>query len=190
MTLGIDIDDVITNTSELIVDYAKKHFNSTDIDLINNILHASNIDDKLVDFYDKYLLEMQKIYTLKENVKEVIDRLILKGHKIVIITARGNNQPHAILGELDQKTGTIEYLSKHQINYNKIIFRARDKKEAAIKNEIDVLIDDSVFILENLKGSNVRPVLFTSISNKNIEANFDRVSNWLELEQYLENLHN
>ena len=187
MVIGIDIDDVITDSSELIMEYAKKYLKSDDINLINNLLHGNDVNDELMNFYSNYLLKIQANYKLKENVKEVIDRLKLDGHKIVIITARGTGKAHPSLLKLDQISVATKYLKKHQINYDKIIFRARDKREVCIENNLDFLIDDSVVVLESIKDTNVKPVFFNSISNKAIKTDFHTVSSWLEIEEYINN---
>ena len=75
MTIGVDIDDTITNSSELIIKYVKKFFNTDNPALISNVMHLTKIEDKLLEFYEKYLYELMNTYTIKENAKEVIDRL-------------------------------------------------------------------------------------------------------------------
>lgn len=134
MIIGLDIDDTMTNSSELIMEYAKKFFKTTDEKLINNILHAKKIDGELLDFYYKYLPEMMETYSLKENVKEVIDRLRLKGCKIIIITARG----HTVQAGLIDITN--KYLQKHGIFADEIIFKAADKLDICLEKNIDVMI--------------------------------------------------
>jgi uncharacterized HAD superfamily protein len=179
MTIGIDIDDTITNSSELIIEYAKKYFASDDINLINDLLHGNNITSKMTAFYDKYLLKLLSSYSIKESVKDVIDRLRLKGHKIILISARGYKV------KVGQIKVTKDYLKKHNIKTDKMIFKARDKVKACLENNVDLMIDDSVKVLENLKSSGINTLLFTSISNKDIKTNITRVESWLELELYI-----
>lgn len=179
MNIGLDIDDTMTNSSELMTEYAKKYFNTTDINQINNLLHTKMSSEKVFDFYNQYLPEMMEKYELKENVKEVIDRLHANGHKIIIITARGRTIKNG-LEEITEK-----YLKKHKIEVDNIIFREVDKAAVCVANNIDIMIDDSIPILEKVKASGIKAVLFTSIRNQNISTNIDRVTNWLELENYL-----
>ncbi|MCL2869309.1 hypothetical protein FWF48_00655 [Candidatus Saccharibacteria bacterium] len=186
MKIGVDIDNVMTDSSELIIQYAKKYFKSNDMDLIDNILHANKVDERLMAFYEKYLTKMQGDYKLKANVKEVIDSLRQKGHEIVLITARGNSQTHSYLDKLGQDIVTKEYLLKHKINFDKIIFGTRDKAKECVENHLDILVDDSTRVLGNLHGTNTKPILFVSMHNKNCQTSFVKVYNWLELEEIID----
>lgn len=181
MTIGIDIDDTMTNSSELIIEYAKKHFKSNDMNLINNILHGNNITTEMQYFYNKYLLELLSKYTLKKDVKEVIDRLRLQGHKVILISARGYGV------KTGQITVTRNYLKRYKIKVDDIVFRTRDKSQACLDNKIDLMIDDSVEVLESLSTKGINTLLFRSISNKNIMTEIDYVDDWIELEAYIQN---
>lgn len=180
MVIGIDIDDTITNSSELIIEYAKKHFKSDDIDIINNILNVSKIDGELLQFYSKYLSEMIERYTVKDNAAKVIKRLREKGYKVVIITARG----HTVTQD-NLELMTTNYFNKHGIEVDEIIFRTKNKKEICIEKNIKIMVDDSINVLESLNDTNITPVLFNSIFNKDINTDIKRVDNWLELEKYI-----
>jgi uncharacterized HAD superfamily protein len=181
MVIGLDIDDTITNSSELVMEYAKKYFNSTNEDYTNSILHAETIDGELLDFYYKYLLELMKNYTLKENVKDVIDRLKLKGHKIIVITARAYTVQAGLI-EI-----TIDYFEKHNIVVDKMIFKSIDKLNACLENKVDIMVDDSISVLNTLKNTNIKTLLFSSVNNKNQETDLIRINSWLELEKYIDN---
>ena len=182
MVIGIDIDDTMTDTSELIMVNAKKYFNRDDEEFIYEILHLKNLDDNLLNFYKKYLPNMLENYKLKDNVKEVIDRLREKGNKVIVITARGNSF------DMGQVESTNEYFKKHNIIVDDIIMKEKDKKPVCKKMNVDIMIDDSISVLESLKDSSTKPLLFSSIGNQNQDVDFDRVDNWLDLERYITNL--
>lgn len=182
MTIGLDIDDTMTNSHDLAVEYAKRYLNSEDEKLINELLYPHNIKGASLDFYVKYLPEMTENYVLKENVKEVIDRLRTKGHKLIVITARGYSGKKKVIGI------TKTYFKKYGLLFDEVIFMAKEKTGYCLRSKIDLMIDDSVSVLEKLKELNIKTLLFTSDNNKNINTNIDRVSNWLELEEYINNL--
>lgn len=183
MVIGLDIDDTITNSSELIIEYAKRYFDSDDMNLINSILNAPKIEGKILDFYYAYLPEMIEKYTIKENAVEVINRLKGKGYKIIIITARGYTETNKKVDEL-----TLNYFSRYGIEADEIIFKARNKKEVCIEKNIRLMVDDSIKVLEDFKDTKVETVLFSSIVNINIETDIKRITNWLELEEYVNSI--
>lgn len=182
MTIGIDIDDTMTNSSELIMEYAKKYFRSDDENYINSILRSSKIDNELESFYNEHLPEMISKYTLKENVRDVIMRLKDNGNKIIVITARG----YTVKKDLEKITH--DYFSKHDLTVDKMIFMDREKINSCIENNVDLMIDDSITILNNIKARGIQTLLFTSICNKDVETDLNRVETWLELEHYINNL--
>lgn len=182
MNIGLDIDDTMTNTSELKIEYFRKYFKIDDMNKLIDMLNPKKIDGELSDFFEDNLLEMTRTYTLKENVKEVIDRLRSKGHKIFIITARGCRIDGGIVEE------TKKYLDNNGIVVDKVILKLREKTDACIENKIDIMVDDSISILEELKKNNIKTVLFNSIVNNNIDTDIDRVNNWIEVENYIDNL--
>lgn len=180
MVIGIDIDDTITNSSELIIEYAKKYFKTNERDTINNILNVPKIEGEVLTFYSKYLSEMVERYTVKDNAVEVIKRLREKGYKIVIITARG----HTVIQD-NLELITTNYFKKHGIEVDEIIFKTKNKKEICIEKNIKIMVDDSISVLESLKDTKTTPVLFNSVFNEDISTDIKRVDNWLELEKYI-----
>lgn len=77
MRIGIDIDDVITNTSEIIEEYIAKNNNSQKLrEHMKEIMKGNPSDPEVISFcMDTYLKVFQKV-TLKDNVKEVIQKII------------------------------------------------------------------------------------------------------------------
>ena len=51
------------------------------------------------------------------------------------------------------------------------------------------MVDDSVRVVEELKNTNVVPILFNSVINENIQIDVDRVDNWIELEKHIDRLY-
>ena len=63
------------------------------------------------------------------------------------------------------------------------MFNCIDKASICKKNNIDLLIDDSIKHCEAVRNENIKSILFTSIVNKNLPTQIERVDNWLELEE-------
>ena len=182
MKIGIDIDDTITCTSELIIEYAKKHFNSDDDNFISDILRAKTIEGELLDFYNDYLIEMVGKYELKTDFKEVLEMLRAKGHRIIAITARGYTVDKGIIG------ATEEYFKRADVSFDKMIFRSVEKSLPCNENSVDLMIDDSISVLKEVSEKGIKTLLFTSINNNDADVNFDRANNWNEVFEYIENL--
>jgi uncharacterized HAD superfamily protein len=182
MRIGLDIDDTITESSELQIEYAKKHFHVDDVDIVRKML-SGEVKGELFNFYNINLGNMVANYHLKANAKEVIARLRNSGHKVIIITARGYTEFSDNIAKI-----TEDYFNKHGIKLDKIVFNKLSKKEACLENKIDIMIDDSIGVLDSVKTAGIKTLLFNSVSNKGIKTNIDRVDNWLELENYINNL--
>ncbi len=185
MRIGIDIDDVITNTSEIIEEYIMKNNNSQKLrEHMKEIMKGNPSDPEIIAFcMDTYLRVFQKV-TLKDNVKEVIQKLLDKENEIYLITARGENLEFFRGSEKVTK----EFLEDNNIKYTNIIFNAIDKAQLCIDNQIDLMIDDSIEHCEAVKNIGIKSIVFTSNVNKNIPTTVERVNNWLELETKLNNI--
>lgn len=183
MRIGIDIDDVITNTSETMEEYIMKHENSKKIkEHMVEIMKGNPSEPEIVQFCTENYIKVFKETTVKQDASEVIKRLLNKQNEIYLITARGEN--------LDFFKGseeiTIRFLEENDISYNKIIFNSTDKASLCKDNNIDLMIDDSVAHCEAIRNVGIKTILFTSSVNKNIDTTVERVDNWLELETRLD----
>lgn len=182
MRIGIDIDDVITNTSEIMEEYIMKYKNNEKIkEHMVEIMKGNPKEPEIVKFCTENYVKIFQEVKLKENSKEVIQRLVDKGNEIYFITARGEN--------LDFFKGsekvTLDFLRENSISYNKIIFNSTNKAQLCKDYEIDLMIDDSVAHCEEVKNIGIRSILFTTKVNKNICTIVERVDNWIELEEKL-----
>lgn len=171
MKIGIDIDDVLTNTSEKLKDYLYKYEKSGDgIKYIVEIMRGEIPTDNVKIFFDKYINEICKNVTLKEGSKNIIKELLKCGHEIIFITSRGEIRFKGL-----EKT-TLDYFKVHNIEYTDIIFNSFEKQIDCQKNNIDILIDDSVKNCELVRKSGIRTILYTSDINKTIDTNIERLT--------------
>ena len=171
--IGIDIDDTITNTTEKILEYAKKldlFDNVSNVDLVN--FDDSNLE-KYREFLEKYIDKVLDSCTLKENASYVINSLKSEGNKIYIITARSNNFSKNV------KDITTKFLERNNIPYDEIFFNNETKKEICEKKKIDYMIDDNIRVYNSLIGTKTKPILFSKELTKDMEA--DKVDNWLDI---------
>ena len=174
MKIGIDMDDTICSTEESIIRYQN-------IFVKENNINVDDLWDK-VDIRNKFLTEyLERIYLdaeIKNNCNIVLNKL-KDNNELYIITARTNNYVDDIYKIIK------EYLSKNNIIVNGIFINAKDKVDVCIKNNIDIMIEDSYFNFERLKQNNIKTILFDEKEKyPNVET---RVSNWNEIEKIFEN---
>lgn len=184
LRIGIDIDDTLTNTSELLTEYAHKYDSdyTSDNYIINNvpkIVRGIFDEPLLVKFFTDHAQELGRNVTVKEGAKEVIDKLINDGHEIIFITARSDTY------FTNAEEFNKEYLTKNNINYHKLICAKSYKTQICKEEKIDIMFDDAVDTCESMQKENIKGVVFTSQINKDRQTSCDRVSSWKELYDYI-----
>lgn len=184
MVIGIDIDDTISDTTEVMFNYAQKYVveELKREPLIENgpkpthhfieVIHGLN-DEETNDWFKKYYEIMTNTVIPRTSSVEYISRLKEEGNKIVIITAR-----FSIEG-FDVEEATINWLKKHNIPFDEIIFNAETKVDAAKSANVDVFIDDSYSNCEQLSENGIKSFLMDSRGNRGLEPEgFERVYSW------------
>lgn len=182
MRIGVDIDDTITNSWECLIPYYSSRFNipkeilSKSKPYYNAIKHLIPLEDyykTILPIHDKHSNDI----TLKDEVKEVIDKLYALGHKIYFITARGTDYT-------DSYKLTKDYLDSHGIKYEKIYTAVGNKADICLKEKIDLFIDDSFKHCTSVKEKGIDVLMFNTYYNKE-HTNFDRVNSWHEIYEYI-----
>lgn len=182
MKIGIDIDDVITNTSEKIEEYVVKNNNREKLqEHMKEIMKGTPSDPEVIKFCTENYLRVFKMVKSKDNASKVIQNLLNQGNEIYLITARGDNFEFFKGSE----EVTKKFLEDNNIKYTKIIFNALNKAQICLDNEIDIMIDDSIEHCEDVKNAGIKSIVFTSSVNKTTCTTVERVNNWLELENKL-----
>lgn len=180
MRIGIDIDDVITDTSlsmkEYIIKYDK---NGQLMENMEDIMRGDASTPFIENFFREHFLTIAKNAKVKENAAEVIKRWFDYGHEIYLITARGEKRKIFKGAE----ALTLEYLKANKICYTDIIFNAIDKAKLCKDYQIDILIDDSIKHCEAVQNETIKSILFTSVVNQFLPTTVERVNNWLALEE-------
>ena len=128
-----------------------------------------------MDFCVKYLEEVVLQAEVKENAKEVIQKLKNEGHQINIISSRAFP-----MFKTPYET-TEKFLKEKGIVYDKLLVGKIEKRSSCIENQLDVLIEDEVkYINEMSEFMNV--FVFDAVYNKQCSGkNITRVYNWLEI---------
>lgn len=183
MIIGIDIDDTITDLSDIFLKYATLYNKENEIDFkidktqwdIDKAFGWNN--DDFMKFSKKYLEILLNEAKPKKGCVDVINKLREDGHKIVIITARNSEEL------IDPYEFTKNWLELNNIGFDKLVVNSNKKEEDCINNKIDVFIDDRPENCENVyKKLHIPVFLFDSVYNTNDKNSLiERVFSWEEV---------
>lgn len=185
MRIGVDVDDTITNSWQTFYkDYAKAFGVSEEEINKNKPYYNDTIKEKytLEEYFEKVKPindKLTPILPLKEDVKEIIDKLYQLGHTITFITARGYETTNAY--EVTKK-----YLDSHNIRYEKLILAPLGKAEACLKEKIDLFIDDSIKHCTKVSNEGIDVLMFETKYNKECNK-FNHVKSWKEIYENIKN---
>ena len=187
MNIGIDIDDTLTDSCPVLKSYLEKYDSvyCNDGHMIKNIadiICGHYVDDAVTQFYLDNGKQMANEIKIKKDAKEILDKLLSEGNKITIITARSSKF------FADTQAFNEAYLKTNNINYTKLLTSQDNKLETCLKENIDIMIDDSIKTCERLQNEGIKSLVFTSELNKDKETNCNRVGSWLELYNYIHNM--
>lgn len=175
MKIGIDIDDTITDSYDIITS-AYAYCAHADKKIFNKLSYLE-LENKFPNYKDFTIKAFTKIIPhakLKSKVKEVIDELHNMGYTIEIITARNNTEypdPYGI---------SYDYLKKNNIYFDRLNVSIANKGAFCKENNIDILIDDSIENLENAKEYGIKTILFNNCFNENVEG-YTRANSWWDI---------
>ena len=188
MRIGIDIDNVISNFNEMLLEtylmHDKELRNTGIINPNAKYIRTGMFDwsnEEELSFYKDNIEGIAKKLKVKEKAKEYIDRLHSDGHLIYIITGRDN-------GEYSEPYNmTKKWLDENNIYYDNLIltdaYDIHAKSLECVKNDIDIMIDDSVRICSDLITSGITTILMDTPYNRKI--NIKRVKNWEEFYEFV-----
>ena len=189
MNIGIDIDDTISETFEILLPYSQKYTiedlkRESNIDInknLSNHLYVEKVnnwnDIETKNFWEKYYGTILREVKIKKFASETINRLKEKGHKIYLITARSkvfNSNTEQI---------TKKWLIDNNVEYDKLIINASDKLKIIKENNIDLFIDDSYTNCKEVSENiNTHVYMMTSMINRNFkDEKIKRVYSWPEI---------
>ena len=179
ITIGIDIDDTITNTNCLVRRYFRNSKDKELIDNMDDIIKGFYVNEKTVEFYKSLNGVFLNQVKLKKDVVEVIDQLHSIGYKIIFITAR-NDEYYG-----DAYKMCSNFLEKNGIKYDKLIVDCTYKTKILKEEKIDILIDDVIDIIDEAKDIGVDSILVSSSLNRGKKTKGKRVNNWNEIYKYI-----
>ena len=185
MKIAIDLDDTITNSSDVFVKYAKQY---NKIEGIEYKINTNELDQKLAfgwndknkkEFKEEYLPKVIMEAVPNENTIKVLKKIQNSGNQIIIMTAR-NNKEIKNVEELTKK-----WLKDNKIPYDELLINCQDKGKACSKYKVEVFIDDNINNCISVYDKLKIPVfLYSTRYNKSEKAiGVYRISNWEELSE-------
>lgn len=169
MRIGIDIDDTVAQTYEVLKKELLKQ--NYDLSCYPNMYRK---DPLVKELYLKKGSEISSLLPLKRNARRVINKLKDEGNEIYFITARGKEFYS------DAYETTYNWLIKKRIKFDKLIVGADDKAKTCVEYNINIFIDDAVKHVLKVKEQDIRGIVYTSRYNKDIK-DLERITDWDEL---------
>ena len=192
MNIGIDIDDTIANTYDVLFKYVQEYTihdivtdrEKTNRDMIaqmyrTNFRNGDKKQDK--EFFNRYYEKTVLKVKPKINAIENIKKLKEEGNQIYLITARFSSEKFNI-EEL-----TKGWLKKYDIPYDKLILNSENKVITAKEHCIDIFVDDNIKNCTEMAKVGIKTYIMDTIVNKDfIDENIERVYSWSQLYQKIE----
>ena len=190
MVLGIDMDDTICSTNEMILieagQYDQEVLGGTGVKNAEAYEFTEMMgweQDQKGKFFADRLETIMKEAPIKTHAKEVINKLHDEGWKIVIISFRKDKylpDPYGM---------TKKWLEDNGIKYDKLFVNTGTKTDECIENNVTLFIDDKESHCEDVSKAGIDVLLFTNYYNQK-EKRFDRVDNWDEVYDYIKEKYN
>lgn len=179
MIIGVDIDDTISKTNEMMIKkalwydekYVKgKGFKNKKAYSFMEMFHWNVLDvDNFMKYIrdSKFFLEVEPI----EDAAKYINMLAGEGNKIVFITRRKDS--------LKVKMMTKKWLKKYGFKYNKLILGATKKGEICDREGVSFFVDNDLKNVLEVKDYGISAILMGDDYNKD-EDEVLRVKSWKE----------
>lgn len=197
MIVGIDIDDTITDTYEVMMAYASEYTVDVlnkepimrDISNCDNHFYMRNLNEwnegedlKFLDEYYEKIISNVKPKTLS---LKYLNKIHEEGNKIILITARWETD------KFDVKKITTNWIKENNIPYDKLIINAENKLIVAKSEKLDVFIDDSFQNCKMVSSAGIKTFIMDTRVNKGLKDDkIERIYSWPHLYMKLKKLEN
>lgn len=173
MKIGIDIDNTICSTDEVIDIKIKEYIKEHGMSQEEFFGDSSNMDR----FYKEKILEVIAEDPVKDDFLRVLNKLKVN-NEIIIVTARNET---FVKTSQSMRKATMDWLAKNNIYYDKYFDDAyKEGKVKVCKDEnIDIIIDDDINNYLAFKEHGVNTLLFDD-KCKYLDI-VDRVGSWEEV---------
>lgn len=164
MKIGIDFDDTIVETKEKVQEFLNKY----------NLKQFNSFEEK-EEFYKKHIDNMTPTLTLKQNVKEILNKL--SNNELYIITARNNYYSN------NNQNLVLKYMKDNELPIKEVCFDCYKEGKAIKCKElgIDLFIDDFIDNCLEVEKLGIKSLLF-----QNEFDGLTTVNSWNDILEYVE----
>ena len=172
------MDDTLTNTKEMQIILWKKYVENNPNDEFSTVL-PNNINSfgiRYIDeFWDTYREQLSFESSFKDNVSDILHKLLNDGHELSILSSRPDNKYKNL------KERMMTQFKEYDIPIKTIYTNVQDKGLFLEELGIDMLIDDIVEHCLNALKHNKKAILFNS------DINYDGIqtTDWIEVYQLI-----
>ena len=188
MNIGIDLDGVLFDTESMYRTFSEVyntyHFKKKIIDK-EELLAEFRYDwtkEELNTFIDNCLVYIQENAPAMYLAKEVLFELKKAGHKLFIVTSRG------LLTQKEIEITNVR-LKELNVEFDGIVFNAKDKFEHCKELNINLMIEDNLRNVQRLSENGIKCLYFRDLVVKHCDnKNVTEVRNWGEIYTELVNM--
>ncbi len=189
MKIGVDLDGVTFDTEKL-YRVCTELYEVLDLKK-NNIKDNSNLvfqkrynwtEDETQGFIDKYHEYIVRNANFMPGAKEVLKLLKEEGHKLILITSRGNN------GEEKYIKITEEIFKENDFEvFDKCYWGILDKAKICTEENIDLMIDDYNENCLKIANESIKVIYLKDAPSYEINDNeyIKTLYNWGEIYRYI-----
>ena len=183
MNIGIDLDDVVYDTSVEVEKEIEKANNPRLLDFKVQLMRGalSEMPSDVAQFLKDTIISYTSNAKPIKNALDTLKKLKDDGHVITIITARSDAIRDGVVDT------TLESLKKYGIDkgilYDKIIFEGANKGDVCEKEKIDLFVDDSPTNCMHVRERGINVLAFKSgiTADAIDQTDLPSVSSWDEL---------
>lgn len=182
MRIGIDIDDTITYTYEMLLPMVAVRYGVSLSKLYEELPTYKKLDKMFPDyahFVSESLPVCAKLTPVRDGALEVISKLKEEGHEIIFITARNPQEfiePYKI---------SYDFLKVNKVPYDKLLVNIQRKDQQCLVEGIDVFVDDNNDNCRAVHKAGVDTLQFGTLFTKKLK-NIERVESWQEVYNYIQ----
>lgn len=191
MKIGIDLDGVVFNSEKEFRVYSELY---DMIDLKQNSKKDNRelkfqkrfnwTEEEIQGFLKKYHKQVIVESNYMPGVKRVLKLLKNDGHELILITARGGINK-------DMIKVTEERFKQENMNiFDKSYWATENKDEVCVKENIDIMIDDSYDKCESIAKSKIKTIYLKDAPSYDLEENdyIKVLYNWGEIYRYIKEI--